>query len=53
MRTIIGWLCASILGWAGWWLGAHVALGVAVLLSAMAGAAGLYFGYRWFDQNLR
>jgi len=53
VRTIIGWLCALLLGWAGWWLGAQVALGVAVVLSAITGAAGLYFGYRWFDQNLR
>lgn len=53
MRTIIAWLCAFLLGWAGWWLGAHVALWVALLLSATAGAFGLYLGYRWFDANLR
>lgn len=52
MRTIIGWLGALLLGWAGWWLGAHVALGVALVLSAVTGAAGLYLGYRWFDDNL-
>jgi hypothetical protein len=53
VRTIIAWLCAFLLGWAGWWLGAHVALWVALLLSATAGAFGLYLGYRWFDANLR
>ena len=52
MRTIIGWLCALILGWLGWWLGAHVALGVALVLGAVSGAVGLYYGYRWFDNNL-
>lgn len=52
MRTIIGWLCAFLLSWLGWWLGAHVALWMAVILSAIAGAVGLYYGYRWFDQNL-
>ncbi len=52
MRTLIGWLCAFFAGWLGWWLGAHVALWLAVILSALTGAAGLYYGYRWFDENL-
>ena len=42
-----------VLGATGWWLGEHVNLGVAVILSAITGAMGLYYGYRWFDQNLR
>ena len=53
MRTIIGWLSASILGAAGWWLGAYVGLITAVVMSAITGGAGLYYGYRWFDQNLK
>ena len=53
MRTIIGWLSASILGAVGWWLGAYVGLITAVVVSAIAGGAGLYYGYRWFDQNLK
>jgi hypothetical protein len=53
MRTLIGWLCALLFGWAGWWLGEHLGLAVAVIVSAITGAAGLYYGYRWFDQNLR
>ncbi|HZF24964.1 MAG TPA: hypothetical protein VEZ88_01790 [Steroidobacteraceae bacterium] len=52
MRTIIGWLCAFVLGSAGWWLGAHLALWAAVIASAIGGAIGLYYGYRWFDENL-
>ena len=52
MRTIIGWLCAFVAGSAGWWLGAHLALWVAVILSAIGGGVGLYYGYRWFDDNL-
>ena len=52
MRGIIGWLAASIFGAAGWWLGAHVGLVTAVIVSAIASGAGLYYGFRWFDQNL-
>jgi hypothetical protein len=52
MRTIIGGLGAFIFGWAGWWLGAHLALWGAVILSAIGGGVGLYYGYRWFDENL-
>jgi hypothetical protein len=53
MRTIIGWLTASIVGSAGWWLGAKVGLGTAVVFGAVAAGVGLYAGYRWFDQNLK
>lgn len=52
MRTIIGWLSATIAGGLGWWLGALVGVGAAVIVSCVAGAVGLYYGYRWFDQNL-
>ena len=44
---------ASIAGGAGWWLGAKVGLGTAVVLGAVATGVGLYAGYRWFDQNLK
>jgi hypothetical protein len=53
MRNILGWGGAWICGAAGWWLGARAGLLAAVVLSAFAGGAGLYFGYRWFDQNLK
>ena len=53
MRNLIGWLCAWMLGALGWWLGAKLGLLTAVLSSAVAGAAGLYLGYRWFDDNLK
>jgi hypothetical protein len=52
MRTIIGWLSATIAGGVGWWLGAFVGLVVAMIVSAIAGGVGLYYGYRWFDRNL-
>ena len=53
MRALIGWLCAFLAGSAGWWLGAKVGLGTAVVLGAVATGAGLYACYRWFDQNLK
>ena len=52
MRAVIGWLAAFLVGSAGWWLGAKVGLGTAVVLSAVAGGVGLYAGYRWFGRNL-
>jgi hypothetical protein len=53
MRTLLGWILAWLFGAVGWWLGGHLGLGSAVLLSALAGGAGLYLGHRWFDQNLK
>ena len=53
MRNIIGWSAAWGGGALGWWLGAYAGLPLAVVLSALAGAVGLYYGYRWFDQNLK
>ena len=53
MRTILGWGGASILGAIGWWLGARLGLAAAVLLSALGGGVGLYYGNRWFDDNLK
>ena len=50
---IIGWGCASLLGALGWWLGAQLNLGAAVILGAIASGVGLYYGNKWFDDNLR
>jgi hypothetical protein len=53
MRTIIGWLAATLFGGVGWWLGERVGVITAVVVSGLAGGVGLYYGYRWFDQNLK
>ncbi len=53
VRGVIGWLSSFVAGATGWWLGAKVGLGTAVLLGAVASGVGLYAGYRWFDQNLK
>jgi hypothetical protein len=53
VRGLIGWLAAFICGSAGWWLGAKIGFGTAVMLSAVTGGVGMYVGYRWFDANLK
>jgi len=53
VRALIGWLAAFLAGSAGWWLGAKVGLGTAVVLGAVATGVGMYVGYRWYDQNLK
>jgi hypothetical protein len=53
MRLIIGWGGAWLLGAVGWWLGDKMNLGFAVILSSVAGAVGLYYGFKWFDDNLK
>jgi membrane protein implicated in regulation of membrane protease activity len=52
MRNIIGWLAALIAGSIGWWLGEFIGFAAAILLSVITSAVGLYYGYRWFDNNL-
>lgn len=52
MRNIIGFTSAALFSAIAWWLGAKVHFAVAILLSAAAGGVGLYYGYRWFDENL-
>jgi hypothetical protein len=53
LRTIIGLGCASLLGALGWWLGEQLNLGAAVILGGVASGVGLYYGNKWFDDNLR
>jgi hypothetical protein len=53
MRGLIGWLSALIVGCVGWWLGAKVGLGTAVVLGSVGTGVGLFSGHRWFDRNLR
>jgi anti-sigma factor RsiW len=53
VRNLIGWTAAWVAGAAGWWLGGRLGLAAAVAVSAIAGGVGLYYGYRWFDENLK
>ena len=53
MRRLIGWLVASVTGYAGWWLGSKIGFATGFLVSVLAAGFGMYVGYRWFDQNLK
>ncbi|MDB5987499.1 MAG: hypothetical protein JWR16_2552 [Nevskia sp.] len=52
MKFIFGTLGAFLLGSFGWWLGAQWALPAAVIVSAVGGGVGLYYGRRLFDDLL-
>ena len=52
MRAIISYGSALLLGSVGWWLGEKVNAAVGVMLSGIASGVGLYYGRKWFDDNL-
>ena len=50
MRKIILLLCITIFGLAGWWIGAHIGIMTAYLISFIGSLLGVYIGVR-FNQN--
>lgn len=52
MRGIFAMLGTFIVGSFGWWLGARINLGVAVILGSIGSGAGLYYGRKLFDDLL-
>jgi hypothetical protein len=52
MKRILGLLGAVLGGWLGWWLGARLGFAVGILLSVLTPGVGMYFAYRWYDENL-
>lgn len=52
MRTLLGLLGSTLLSGAGWWLGARLDLAAAIVLGALGGGAGLYYGRRLYDDLL-
>lgn len=46
MRRIMDLLGMTLVGALGWWLGAFVGMGTAVLLSSIGTGAGLYLSRR-------
>ncbi|HET7674524.1 MAG TPA: hypothetical protein VFL54_03275 [Gammaproteobacteria bacterium] len=52
MRGIFAMLGTFLVGAAGWWLGARIGIGTAVVLSAIGSGVGLYYGRKLFDDWL-
>ena len=46
MEMMFGFLGATILGAAGWWVGAHVGMMTGFIVSTVASGVGLYAGRR-------
>jgi len=49
MKAFIIIVLTTIGGWGGWWLGYHIGLFSALILSMLGTGAGLYYG-RKFNQ---
>jgi hypothetical protein len=52
LLKLLPYLAMSAAGWFGWWLGRHVGLFTAYIVSILAAAAGLYYGRRLAKQVL-
>jgi hypothetical protein len=46
MNRLCIFLGMTVLGWVGWWIGAHVGLMTAFLLSSVGSVGGAYVGWR-------
>ena len=49
---LLGFLGATVLGAAGWWVGAHAGLMTAFIISTVASGVGLYAGRRFVRDYL-
>jgi hypothetical protein len=46
MKRLLGFVGATVGSAIGWWLGAHIGLGTAVVVSSVATGLGLWLGMR-------
>ena len=49
MQRLFGWVGATVGSALGWWLGKHIGLMTAFLVSTVGTGAGLYIGRRVAD----
>lgn len=49
MRKMLITVITVILSWLGWWIGYHVGLMTAFMLSMLGTGAGLYYGRKLID----
>ncbi len=47
MKGLLSFLCVSVGGAIGWWMGSFVGIMTAVFLSAIGSGVGLYFALRF------
>lgn len=46
MTRLIFLVCMTIGGWLGWWVGAHIGLTTAFILSSAGSIGGVYLAWR-------
>jgi hypothetical protein len=46
MKKFILLLCITVFGWIGWWLGGHIGIMTAYLVSVVGSLFGVYVGVR-------
>ena len=52
LEKLIPWIAATVLSYAGWYLGVKGGLMLAFMLSIVGGGVGLYYGKKWVADNL-
>lgn len=52
IEALLGFVGATLLGAGGWWIGEHVGVMTAFILSTVGSGAGLYFGRRLAREHL-
>jgi hypothetical protein len=52
MNAFCIFVCTTILGSIGWWLGSYVGIMTAFLLSSAGSLAGVYVGWRIYQEYL-
>ena len=52
MKKLLILIFISIGSWIGWWLGDHVGIMTAYIVSVFGAAAGLYFGRKFMSNYL-
>ncbi len=52
IEALLGFVGATLVGAGGWWIGEHVGVMTAFILSTVGSGAGLYFGRRLAREHL-
>ena len=52
MRRFTIYFTMSVFGSVGWWLGGHIGMGTALLVSLVFSLVGVYVGFKLFEHFL-